>query len=105
MYFIVRVFQKREDYYRQEKSLKIKYLQYGNDWLLLIQSIEAIPDAAERLEEQHRLARVLLDRIRGEHGARASPADEPPPAARRRTERRAQGSRRAAPPTTPTPPP
>jgi hypothetical protein len=105
MYFIVRVFQKREDYYRAEKSLKIKYLQYGNDWLLLIQSIEAIPDAAERLEEQHRLARVLLDRIRGDHGSRASPADEPPPAARRRTERRAPGSRRAAPPPTPTPPP
>jgi serine/threonine protein kinase len=104
MYFIVRVFQKREDYYRQEKSVKIKYLQYGNDWLLLIQSIEAIPDAAERLEEQHRLARVLLDRIRGEHGPRAP--DEPPPAARRRTERRTSASRRAAPPTpTPTPPP
>ncbi len=103
MYFIVRVFQKREDYYRQEKSLKIKYLQYGNDWLLLIQSIEAIPDAAERLEEQHRLARVLLDRIRGEQGSRAP--DGPVPAAPRRTERRSAGSRRAAPSPTPTPPP
>jgi serine/threonine protein kinase len=100
MYFIVRVFQKREDYYRQEKSLKIKYLQYGNDWLLLIQSIEAIPDAAERLEEQHRLARVLLDRIRGEHGPGGP--DEPVPAAPRRTERRAT---RRAPPSVPTPPP
>jgi serine/threonine protein kinase len=104
MYFIVRVFQKREDYYRQEKSLKIKYLQYGNDWLLLIQSIEAIPDAAERLEEQHRLARVLLGRIRGDHGSRASPPDEPPPE-QRRTERRAPGSRRTAPSPTPTPTP
>jgi serine/threonine protein kinase len=102
MYFIVRVFQKREDYYRQEKSLKIKYLQYGNDWLLLIQSIEAIPDAAERLEEQHRLARVLLERIRGEHGPRAP--DEPPPAPPPRTGRRASGSRRGPPPS-PTPPP
>jgi serine/threonine protein kinase len=102
MYFIVRVFQKREDYYRQEKSLKIKYLQYGNDWLLLIQSIEAIPDAAERLEEQHRLARVLLERIRGEHGPRAP--DEPRPTPPRRTERRAPASRRVPPPS-PTPPP
>jgi serine/threonine protein kinase len=99
MYFIVRVFQKREDYYRDEKSLKIKYLQYGNDWLLLIQSIEAIPDAAERLEEQHRLARVLLDRIKGEHGH--APPDEPRPTAPRRTERRAPGPRRAASPPTP----
>jgi serine/threonine protein kinase len=103
MYFIVRVFQKREDYYREEKSLKIKYLQYGNDWLLLIQSIEAIPDAAERLEEQHRLARVLLDRIKGKGGHRARPPDEPPPAARRKPERR-PASRKAAGPPTPLPP-
>jgi serine/threonine protein kinase len=97
MYFIVRVFQKREDYYRQEKSLKIKYLQYGNDWLLLIQSIEAIPDAAERLEEQHRLARVLLDRIRGADAGLArdpGPPAPPPP----RTERRPAPRKRAAAP-------
>jgi hypothetical protein len=99
-YFIVRVFQKREDYYRQEKAVKMKYLQYGNDWLLLIQSIEAIPDAAERLEEQHRLARVLLDRIRGEHDPGAP--DEPARAAPRRTARRAA---RRAPPSVPTPSP
>jgi serine/threonine protein kinase len=97
MYFIVRVFQKREDYYREEKSLKIKYLQYGNDWLLLIQSIEAIPDAAERLEEQHRLARVLLDRIRGADAGLArdpGPPAPPPP----RTERRPAPRKRAAAP-------
>ncbi|HEX7841543.1 MAG TPA: serine/threonine-protein kinase [Kofleriaceae bacterium] len=98
MYFIVRVFQKREDYYREEKSLKIKYLQYGNDWLLLIQSIEAIPDAAERLEEQHRLARVLLDRIKGEDSrpgrGRAEVAPAPPP----RPERRPVPRKRAAAP-------
>jgi len=102
MYFIVRVFQKREDYYRDEKSLKIKYLQYGNDWLLLIQSIEAIPDAAERLEEQHRLAQVLLDRIRGQHGLAQS--HDAPSEAPRRPERRARGPRKAVPPRTPTPP-
>lgn len=67
MYFIVRVFQQREDYYRDQLQLKWKYLQYGNDWLLLVQSIEGIPDGAERLEEQRRLTRVLLDRIKSEH--------------------------------------
>ncbi|HEX3758624.1 MAG TPA: serine/threonine-protein kinase [Kofleriaceae bacterium] len=103
MYFIVRVFQKREDYYREEKSLKIKYLQYGNDWLLLIQSIEAIPDAGERLEEQHRLAQVLLDRIQGQHGLvrPRDPASAPP----RKSDRRARGPRKSAPVPTPTPPP
>jgi hypothetical protein len=81
VYFIVRVFQRREDYYREQKATKMKYLQYGNDWLLLIQSIEAIPDAADRLEEQRRLSRVLLERIKREerprardHRARASTA-------------------------------
>ena len=97
MYFIVRVFQKREDYYRDQKTLKIKYLQYGNDWLLLIQSIEAIPDAAERLEEQHRLARVLLDRIKGED---SRPPRDPPAAAApeppRKAERRGPPARKAA---------
>jgi hypothetical protein len=94
------VFQKREDYYRDQMSLKIKYLQYGNDWLLLIQSIEAIPDAAERLEEQHRLARVLLDRIKGEDSRPprepAGAAPEPP----RKAERRGPPARKpaAAPP-------
>jgi len=98
MYFIVRVFQKREDYYREQKSLKIKYLQYGNDWLLLIQRIEAIPDPAERLEEQHRLARVLLDRIKGEDGRHGSDTAEPAPApAPRKPERRTAPARKPAP--------
>jgi len=98
MYFIVRVFQKREDYYREQKSLKIKYLQYGNDWLLLIQSIEAIPDAADRLEEQRRLARVLLDRIKGEDGRRAR-EPEPPSAPPKREPRPAPRKSTAAPAT------
>jgi serine/threonine protein kinase len=83
VYFIVRVFQKREDYYREEKALKMKYLQYGNDWLLLIQSIEAIPDAPDRLDQQRRLARVLLDRIKredaGANKPRAAESDAAPP--------------------------
>ena len=96
---LYRVFQRREDYYREEKSLRIKYLQYGNDWLLLIQSIEAIPDAADRLEEQRRLARVLLDRIKGEDSRpghdRAAAVPAPPPRPARRS---APRKRAAAPP-------
>ncbi|HEY0484144.1 MAG TPA: serine/threonine-protein kinase [Kofleriaceae bacterium] len=108
MYFIVRIFQKREDYYREQKSLKIKYLQYGNDWLLLIQSIEAIPDAADRLEEQRRLARVLLDRIKGEDRHRAAERPDPAPVVPRkrapRPTRRKHRPKSAAGPATPAPP-
>jgi hypothetical protein len=98
MYFIVRIFQKREDYYREQMSLKIKYLQYGNDWLLLIQSIEAIPDPAERLEEQHQLARVLLDRIKGEDSRPGPDRADLPPAPPPRPERRPAPRKRAAAP-------
>jgi hypothetical protein len=89
VYFIVRVFQKREDYYREQKATKMKYLQYGNDWLLLIQSIEAIPDGADRLEEQRRLARVLLERIKREErpgrGAKEHRGAPAKPGIKRRT--------------------
>ena len=71
-------------------------LRYGNDWLLLIQSIEAIPDPAERLEEQHRLARVLLDRIKGVDG-HGPDALEPVPPAPRKPERRTAPARKPAP--------
>lgn len=92
IYFIVRIFQQREDYYREQKSLKTRYLQYGNDWLLLIQSIEAIPDGADRIEEQRRLARVLLDRIKSEE-PRPEAAAAAPPA---RTPERRPGTGRGA---------
>jgi serine/threonine protein kinase len=127
VYFIVRVFQKREDYYREQKATKMKYLQYGNDWLLLIQSIEAIPDAADRLEEQRRLSRVLLERIKREERPHArdhrGPAGPAKQGAKRRALPRAKRSalaggtgepggetirraaRRPAPPAPPAPPP
>jgi hypothetical protein len=97
---IVRIFQQREDYYREQKTLKTKYLQYGNDWLLLIQSIEAIPDGADRIDEQRRLARVLLDRIKSEE-PRPGPATTAPPArkpGRRTGTGSGAGKKAAAPP-------
>jgi hypothetical protein len=80
---VLRVFQRREDYYREEKATKMKYLQYGNDWLLLIQSIEAIPDATDRLDQQRRLARVLLDRIKREDPGASKPHAAAPDASPR----------------------
>jgi serine/threonine protein kinase len=98
IYFIVRIFQQREDYYREQKSLKTKYLQYGNDWLLVIQSIEAIPEGADRIEEQRRLARVLLDRIKNEDPRQLRDAAAAPPAARKPERRPGPGKKAAAPP-------
>jgi hypothetical protein len=98
MYFIVRVFQQREDYYRDQLQLKMKYLQYGNDWLLLIQSIEGIPDGAERLEEQRRLARVLLDRIKNEDGRSVRELAGSAPAQPRRSANRPGSTKKAAAP-------
>lgn len=84
-YFIAKVFQQREDYYREQKDTKMKHLQYGNDWLLLIQSIEAIPGLEDRHEEQRRLARALLDKMKSRQSleqpaskSAGKPASKPP---------------------------
>ncbi|HEX5735650.1 MAG TPA: serine/threonine-protein kinase [Blastocatellia bacterium] len=64
VYFIQRVFQQREDYFRKLLSKKRKHLEYGNEWLLAIQSIDAIEDAHERMAQQKQLVRVLTDKLR-----------------------------------------
>lgn len=64
VYFIHRVFQQREDYYRGLAASKIKHLQYGNEWLLAIQTIDSIGDPEERAKRRARLVEVLTDRLR-----------------------------------------
>ncbi|MGH9496132.1 MAG: serine/threonine protein kinase [Candidatus Sulfotelmatobacter sp.] len=66
VYFIQRVFHQREDYYRDSADSKSKHLQYGNQWLLVIQSVDAIEDAPERVKRQTALVDVLTDRLRVE---------------------------------------
>jgi hypothetical protein len=66
VYFIQKVFHQREDFYRLSAESKSKHLQYGNQWLLVIQSVDAIEDAAERVRRQTALVDVLTDRLRPE---------------------------------------
>jgi hypothetical protein len=46
-------------------------LQYGNQWLLVIQSVDAIQDPAERMKRQARLVDVLTEKSWG-HTAMSS---------------------------------
>ena len=64
VYFIQRVFQQREDYYRQAAAHKNANLEFGNHWLMIIQSIEAIPDENVRRRRQARLVDVLTHKLK-----------------------------------------
>ena len=63
IYFIQRIFHEREDHYRQQASEKSQHLQYGNQWLLVIQSIDSIEDSTERMRRQSRLVDVLTNKL------------------------------------------
>lgn len=64
VYFIQRIFQQREDYYRQKAAMKSKHLEYGNHWLIIIQSIDAIEDMSERKKQQSKLVKALTKKLR-----------------------------------------
>jgi serine/threonine protein kinase len=68
IYFIQRVFQQREDAYRKAADEKSRHLQYGNQWLLVIQSIDAIESTSERVRRQTALVDVLTSHLHGEPG-------------------------------------
>jgi len=63
VYFIQRLFQQREDYYRSLATAKNSHLEYGNHWLLVIQSIDSIENPTERAKRQSRLVAVLTDKL------------------------------------------
>lgn len=67
VYFIQRVFQNREDHYRSLAGAKNRHLEYGNQWLLVIQSIDAIEDQGERVRRQARLVDALTKHLRDVH--------------------------------------
>jgi hypothetical protein len=45
IYFRVRILQQREDHYRQLREQKHRHLEYGNGWLMAIQTIAGIDDS------------------------------------------------------------
>lgn len=63
VYFIQKLFQQREDYYREQAASKNSHLVYGNQWLLVIQSIDSITDQDEKTRRQARLVEVLTDKL------------------------------------------
>lgn len=71
LYFIQRIFQQREDHYRAAADHKSQNLEYGNQWLLVIQSIDAIEDPSGRAERQSRLVDVLTQKLRVQRAAGA----------------------------------
>ncbi len=81
VYFIQKVFQQREDHYRELAGAKQKVLEYGNHWLLVIQSIDAIEDSAERERRQSELVNVLTNKL---GSAEANAARQAQPAGRRK---------------------
>ena len=63
VYFIQRIFQQREDHYRSLAKAKNSHLEYGNQWLLVIQSVDSIQDPSVRIERQAKLVDVLTDKL------------------------------------------
>jgi methylphosphotriester-DNA--protein-cysteine methyltransferase len=63
MYFIQKIFQQREDYYRACAVAKSDHLEYGNHWLFVTQSIDAINNTAERGKHQATLANILMHKL------------------------------------------
>ena len=77
VYFIVRIFQQREDHYQKLRHQKTQHLEYGNQWLMAIQSLEAIEDAAERARQQGRLVAVITERLNISLAPAVRPEDPP----------------------------
>jgi hypothetical protein len=63
VYYIQRLFQHREDVYRKAAEEKNNHLEYGNKWLLVIQTVDAIQDSGERRKQQARIAEALTNQL------------------------------------------
>jgi len=64
VYFIQKLFHEREDHYRALATQKREHLQYGDQWLLAIQTIDAIGDPQQKRRSQARLVQVLTEKLK-----------------------------------------
>jgi len=64
LYFLQRVFQQREDAYRSAADAKRNNVEYGNQWALVIQTIQGMEDPKERVMREGELVKALTDRLR-----------------------------------------
>ena len=65
LYFLQRVFQQREDAYRTAAEAKRSTVEYGNQWALVIQTIQGMEDPKERVLREGRLVEAMTDHLRG----------------------------------------
>ena len=63
LYFLQRVFQQREDNYRMAAAAKQASVDYGNQWALVIQTIQGMEDQSERWLREKRLVEAMTDRL------------------------------------------
>jgi serine/threonine protein kinase len=63
LYFVQRTFQQREDHYREKADQKQDHLRYGEQWLLAIQTIDAVSDPKERNQRAQKLADALVKKL------------------------------------------
>ena len=74
VYFIQQTFHTKESQFRQLAERKSEQLEYGNQWLLVMQSISTLDDRRERNE---RLA-ALVDTLHTHLAKARSAYDDPP---------------------------
>ena len=61
--FMQKTFQQKEEFYSKEKEKQDKILNYGHQWLLIIQSIDAIDNDEEKLAMQKKLIDSLRSKL------------------------------------------
>jgi serine/threonine protein kinase len=70
--FIQRVFSSREDHYRSLADQKSRHLEYGNKWLLTIQTIDSIKNPEDRASVQIKLVDMLTKQLAGQKDTRSA---------------------------------
>jgi serine/threonine protein kinase len=63
LYFLQRVFQQREDFYRKAADAKRVTVEYGNQWALVVQTIQGMEDQKERGIREARLVETLIEKL------------------------------------------
>lgn len=71
-YFLQRSVHTREDHYRSLAASKNEHLEYGNQWWLVVQSIDGIDDEKERATRQSHLVEILSSKLRSRKEERAA---------------------------------
>jgi hypothetical protein len=66
-FFILKFFQQREDHYRNLANKKHTHLEFGNKWMLMIQSINILDDPKNKIKMQIKLLQSLITNLHFPH--------------------------------------